>query len=101
MKVPKPVILHLHQDDPKKCSARKMARFERAIIVEKTQKLPYGSLLLDPFSQKALSPADRKILLSKGIVAVDCSWQDAESVFNSFRDTHRMENRSDQVRKMG
>jgi pre-rRNA-processing protein TSR3 len=94
MEVPLPVILHLHQDDPKKCSARKMERFRKARLVERTSSLPYGSLLLDPFSEKALSRADRETFLSNGIVAVDCSWEEAENVFNSFRSSHRMEPRA-------
>ncbi len=94
MKLRLPLILHLSQDDPKKCSARKMGRFEKARIVHKIEQLPYGSILLDPFAEKALSPADRKIMIKKGLVAVDCSWREAETVFGSFRTAHRMEGRA-------
>lgn len=94
MRIPKPVILHLSQDDPKKCTARKMARLEKARLVEKTERLPYGALLLDPFSEKALSPSDRKILLRKGIVAVDCSWEEVDNVFPELRTNLRMESRA-------
>ncbi|HHD16209.1 MAG TPA: DUF367 family protein [Euryarchaeota archaeon] len=91
---PYPVILHLSQDDPKKCSARKMARMGKARLITRMEQLPYGSILLDPFSGTALSPADRELFLHRGIVAVDCSWKEAESVFDSFRDRHRMQGRT-------
>ena len=84
MKVPLPVILHLSQDDPKKCSARKLARFHKARIVEHFNDVPYGCLLLDPFSITALSPADRDIVQSRGLSAIDCSWEEAERIFKKF-----------------
>jgi pre-rRNA-processing protein TSR3 len=88
------MILHLSQDDPKKCSARKLARFDKAVLVERFKDLPFGSLLLDPFSKIALSPADRKILQRSGIVAVDCSWEDADNVFKKIRKGHRFKPRA-------
>lgn len=94
MSVPLPIIYHLHQDDPKKCSARKMARMNKAVLIDKMVKLPFGALLLDPFSEKALSPADRKVLYKRGIVAVDCSWEDAERVFSELGSSLRMESRA-------
>ncbi|MBN1389749.1 MAG: DUF367 family protein [Candidatus Thermoplasmatota archaeon] len=84
MTAPVPLILHLSQDDPKKCSARKMARFNKARIVVRFHDIPYGCLLLDPFSKTALSPADREIVLSRGLAAIDCSWEEAEKVFKKF-----------------
>ncbi|MEA3558295.1 MAG: DUF367 family protein [Candidatus Thermoplasmatota archaeon] len=89
-----PVILHLSQDDPKKCSARKLARFDKARLVEHYRQLPFGSLLLDPFSKIALSPGDRNILENRGIVAVDCSWEDAEEVFKKLKKGHKLHPRA-------
>ena len=94
MKRLKPIILHLSQDDPKKCSARKLARFDKAILVEHYRNLPFGSLLLDPFSKIALSPKDKNILEKSGIVAVDCSWADAEKVFKGLKKGHRLQPRA-------
>jgi pre-rRNA-processing protein TSR3 len=94
MGIPQPIILHLSQDDPKKCSARKMARMKKAKLVSKMEKLPFKAILLDPFSEKALSPDDRRILMKRGIVAVDCSWEDAENVFPELRTTMKMESRA-------
>ncbi|MGA1849121.1 MAG: DUF367 family protein [Thermoplasmatota archaeon] len=89
-----PLILHLSQDDPRKCSARKMAKFGKARIVEHFHDVPHGSLLLDPFSKTALSPADRAILGSRGLAAIDCSWEDAERVFKKFHKVRKAESRA-------
>ncbi|MFW3146499.1 MAG: DUF367 family protein [Thermoplasmatota archaeon] len=94
MKGPMPVILHLSQDDPRKCSARKMARFGKARLIDRFHDITHGSLLLDPFSKVALSPADKGILLTRGLMAVDCSWEDAERVFFKIKKIQRMENRA-------
>ncbi len=87
--IPLPVILHLGQDDPKKCTSRKMARFKLARLTDKQAGLPYGALLLDPFSDTALSKEDLPLFRKKGITAIDCSWARAEEVFPVVRKTHR------------
>ena len=89
-----PLILHLQQDDPRKCSARKMDRMGMAKVVRHMDEVPFGSLLLDPFSEKALSPEDRGIFRKKGIVAVDCSWEEAERVIPRIRRRHRLHGRA-------
>ncbi len=94
MKAPLPIILHLSQDDPKKCSARKMARFKRAKLVDHFNDIPFRALVLDPFSQIALSPSDDSILRHRGLAAIDCSWEDAERVFQRFKKNRRAENRA-------
>ena len=74
------VIYHANQCDPKKCSGRKLARFNLARITKRASSLkPY--IVLSPFSEKALSPEDRGI---KGIAALDCSWAQAEEVFKKL-----------------
>ncbi len=71
------VIYHANQCDPKKCSGKKLARFNLARITNRVNNLrPY--IVLSPFSEKALSPEDRGV---KGIAALDCSWAHAEEVF--------------------
>jgi pre-rRNA-processing protein TSR3 len=89
-----PIILHLSQDDPKKCSARKMARFHKARLVEHFHDIPYGYLLLDPFSKIALSPADKEVLDRRGLAAIDCSWEDAERIFKKFKKARKAEYRA-------
>lgn len=94
MKGPLPVILHLSQDDPRKCSARKMGRFGKARVIDRFHDIPHGVLLLDPFSKVAFSPADRRTLITRGLMAVDCSWEEAERIFSKVRAGHRLQGRA-------
>lgn len=73
---------HLDQDDPKKCSARRLARFNLATIVSSPRELPATGVLLDPRAEKALSAEDAGC---SAIIAVDCSWKHAEEVFSSLQ----------------
>jgi pre-rRNA-processing protein TSR3 len=45
---------------------------------------PQGRLVLSPFSERALSPAD-KTEVGRGLAALDCSWAHAEEVFGHLR----------------
>ena len=75
------IIYHANQCDPKKCSGKKLARFELVRLTRHIDQLrPF--LVLSPFSEKALSPADKGI---RGLAALDCSWAHAEEVFSHFR----------------
>ncbi|MGQ0534444.1 MAG: DUF367 family protein [Methanobacteriota archaeon] len=78
------VILDLGQDDPKRCTARKLARFDLAYRVERASRMPRGGILLDPLAERAVSRADRGVA-AKGIVAVDCSWKFVEESFEPLR----------------
>ena len=71
-----------------------MARFEKAVLVDKMDRLPRKAIMLDPFSKKAFSPSDREYAEKKGVVAVDCSWADAERVFGKLKKKRRMESRA-------
>lgn len=44
-------------------------------MVYSFHELPSGAVLLDPFSEKALSKADGETAKGRGIVALDCSWK--------------------------
>ena len=89
-----PVIaLHLNQDDPRKCSARKMARFGMARLEEKPERIR-GGILLDPFAEKALSPADLGTARNAGLIVVDCSWKNAEEVFPDLLAGHTPQRQS-------
>jgi pre-rRNA-processing protein TSR3 len=56
--------------------------------------LPAKALLLDPFCGVALSPADIPTLSSRGICAVDCSWEKAEEVFKALNKRKKMVGRT-------
>jgi pre-rRNA-processing protein TSR3 len=77
----KVTIFHANQDDPRKCTARKMARFGLAELVDSPRRLPRDAVLLDPFADKAVSPEDADTFVLNGVTAVDCSWEQAETVF--------------------
>ncbi|MFB6266841.1 MAG: DUF367 family protein [Halodesulfurarchaeum sp.] len=73
-------------DDPEKCTARKLARFDLATLHGSNADTPYG-LVLDPFAERALSPADRDT--SDRLVAMDLSWETAESAHFELSGEHR------------
>lgn len=74
-------VYHAGQCDPKKCTALKLKRHQLVRIVHQVRWLPRGAVILNPFSKRAFSPADRKRLESRGLAALDCSWVHADDVF--------------------
>lgn len=80
------LVYHVSQDDPKKNTARKLARFELATLLDRVDRIPRGAVLLDPYSEKALSREDEPLARERGIVALDCSWKHAEEVFPRARE---------------
>ncbi|HHF59327.1 MAG TPA: DUF367 domain-containing protein, partial [Thermoplasmatales archaeon] len=76
------LVYHLNQDDPKKCTAKKMERFGLAKIVKRVERIPKGCIILNPNAECMFSVADKEYSLRYGIVAVDCSWQDVDAVFS-------------------
>ncbi|MDQ1282493.1 MAG: pre-rRNA-processing protein [Euryarchaeota archaeon] len=75
------LVYHANQCDPKKCSGKKLARFDLVRLTTHVNQLqPF--LVLSPFSEKALSPEDRG---ARGLAALDCSWAHAEEVFERLR----------------
>jgi len=78
------VVYDLRECDPKKCTAKKLGQAGKVEVVHSPGRLPRGAILLDPFSQKALSPSDRKTAIENGMVAVDCSWRRIK-IFEALR----------------
>jgi pre-rRNA-processing protein TSR3 len=85
-------VYHARQDDPKKCSARRMQKFGLATLYETTGKLPRGAILLSPLAEKAISPDDIKYA-HRGIVVLDCTWGEVERIFPMLK-PKRMEERA-------
>jgi pre-rRNA-processing protein TSR3 len=75
-------IYHANQCDRKKCTGLKLKHHGLARIVTKTRFLPKRAIVLNPFSEKAFSPADRERIAEFGVVALDCSWEHAEKVLS-------------------
>lgn len=75
-------------DDPKKCSARKLARFDLAELHRSARATPPG-IVLDPYAERALSPADGDREGDQRLVALDCSWKTAEKEAFRLDGPHR------------
>ena len=75
----------MRQDDPKKCTAAKMVRFDLAYPV---RNVSGRTLLLDPFADRIMLPHDKKRTAS--ITAIDCSWNRADgALFANMRGIRR------------
>ncbi|MCC6028732.1 MAG: DUF367 family protein [Candidatus Korarchaeum sp.] len=67
-------VLRLGHDDPKKATGAKLLRLKLAERYRKSR----GSIILNPFASRYLSPADRKE--ARALVAVDASWRRIKEV---------------------
>lgn len=70
-------VLLLKQDDPKKCTAAKLAKFGLAKSVTKTHP---DTIVLDPFVKQTILKQDASI--ANSVTGVDCSWNFAENMFS-------------------
>ena len=73
-------------DDPEKCTARKLERFELAELHPSSRTVPYG-IVLNPHAEQALSPADQTV--GDVVVALDCSWETAGEAMFRLDGPHR------------
>jgi pre-rRNA-processing protein TSR3 len=74
-------VLLLKQDDPRKCTAAKMARLRLAKPLFRLRQIPRGAVVLNPFAGEVLLPGDRGLVLENGLVVVDCSWERVQGAF--------------------
>jgi pre-rRNA-processing protein TSR3 len=81
-------VYHTNDDDPKKCTARKLNRMGYAKLHTKIREIPPNMILLNPFSKKSLSPEDTLHAEKHGVLAVDCSWKTADQQFYELSKTH-------------
>ena len=82
------VDLHVRyegDDDPEKCTARKLARFDLVDLHRSDRATPYG-VVLNPHAERALSPADAD---HDALIALDCSWESADEARFSLPGDHR------------
>ncbi len=68
-------VRYVGDDDPEKCTARKLERFGLVTLHEHDGAVPRG-VVLDPHAEQALAPSDAT--LAQRLIAIDCSWQSAE-----------------------
>ena len=76
-------MLLLKQDDPRKCTAAKLARFGYSTPLHRVRQIPSKSLVLNPFASQCLLPGDRVEAVRYGLVAVDCSWEKVRFTFSA------------------
>ncbi|MDP6489965.1 MAG: DUF367 domain-containing protein [Candidatus Thermoplasmatota archaeon] len=78
-------VLELGQDDPRKCTARRLARMRLAYSYDSPTRLPPRGIALDPFAERELTEADSELAQVGGIIGVDCSWNHASETFAKLR----------------
>jgi pre-rRNA-processing protein TSR3 len=76
------IVYHANEDDPKKCTAKKLNRFGFVDFITKIKKTPRKSILLNPLAKKSISNEDLIIAKNHGILAVDCSWENVDKSFD-------------------
>jgi pre-rRNA-processing protein TSR3 len=75
------------QCDPKKCTAKKLARAGVITSVKAMRKIPYNTIMLVPIAEKALSPADSEP--TNSITVFDCSWDKIDTFDDTLRKLKR------------
>tara|TARA_B100000902_G_scaffold132714_1_gene131261 strand:+ start:6507 stop:6956 length:450 start_codon:yes stop_codon:yes gene_type:complete len=78
-------ILCFDQDDPKKCTAKRLEKFNLSDNHSSFKTLPPMGIVLDPFSDRILNSEDIPLAEVGGIVGVDCSWNKAPETFSRLR----------------
>jgi len=83
-------IFHMKQDDPKKCTSAKLFKLHLARRIFRLSNIPSRAIVLNPVADQILTRKDRTIVGEKGLVAIDCSWEKADRVFErSFPGVNR------------
>ena len=72
--------LEMGQDDPTKCTARKMINMDLARGVSRKFHASDKIIVLNPWAHRVLSPPDR---VAKSVLVVDAPWNLAQEVFFS------------------
>lgn len=74
-------VYYTAQDDAKKNTAVRLGRKGIARIIDDQKHIREHAVLLNPFAKKALSKEDLPDMRKRGILALDCSWKQAEEMF--------------------
>jgi pre-rRNA-processing protein TSR3 len=78
------IVYHTSEDDPKKCSAKKLYKFGLVKLEKNIKSLSKKPILLNPFVKKSISREDEETAYKNGILVIDCSWKNAENIFNKI-----------------
>jgi pre-rRNA-processing protein TSR3 len=74
-------VYEMNQDDPKKCTSKRLSHLRLVKTIKHISKLPKKAIVLNPYSEETLFPGDREKILYDGLVVIDCSWTKASKVF--------------------
>lgn len=74
-------VYHAAQDDPRKNTALRLQKAGKAHLFDDIRKAPRHAVLLNPFAKKAVSREDLDDMRRHGLLALDCSWKQAEEAF--------------------
>jgi ribosome biogenesis protein Tsr3 len=85
--VPKLIVYHANQCDPKKCTGIRLNRMSKAKIVKDMRRIPRGSIVLNPISEIALSPADRIPVMKSGF---HIFWQPIQSTRTNLSSSQQL-----------
>ncbi|MFX1510699.1 MAG: DUF367 family protein [Promethearchaeota archaeon] len=81
MEPPQILVLRIPGCDPKKCSALKLSRHNLIKLLHSPRQIRGQPIILDPFALQAFSPADLPYAQKSGVLVLDCSWNEAEKMF--------------------
>ena len=79
---PRLLVYEFRQDDPKKCTSARLRKSRLVQSLPNMRRIPSSAVVLNPSSSKTLSREDRELILRNGLVALDCSWNLSEGVFD-------------------
>ncbi len=80
--IPKLMVYEFRQDDPKKCTSARLRKFRLVRSLASMSRIPSSVIVLNPTSSRTLSHEDRELAQRGGLVALDCSWNFSEGVFD-------------------
>lgn len=81
----KVTVYHAEECDRKKCTTFKMAKKGKFKIVNHLNQLPRGAIVLNPYSEKAVSREDREAVINRGVAGLDCSWKKVQKSTAIFK----------------
>ena len=88
-------VIHMNQDDPRKCTARAMHSRAHAVLHEHPRDAPRRGILLNPRAGQLQGPDDNRLLNQGGsIVALDCSWKAIDSALIQVSKHSMLESRT-------
>ena len=87
-------VIHLDQDDPKKCTARKLEARGQAKLHLSVKLAPRRGFLLNPNAETILGPEDRGMTdIGGSLVALDCSWKNISQSLEIIHNRTSLEGR--------